>query len=1068
MAIQKTPININFAKGIETKTDPFQLPVGDFLSLVNTVFTKAGMLQKRNGYKQLADLPNTTYSYSTTFNGNLTAIGANLAAYSSGTNTWVTKGSIQPVVLDTLALIRNNTNQSTCDAWVTSSGLVCVAYTDQDPTDLSSSIYRYVIADAVTGQNLVAPTTLTATGAPKVFLLSNQFIVIYPNASALNFVAINISTLVPLPPVTISSLYTDGAPFDAIEANRSLYVTWSYGTTPAVKVAFIDTSLTVHTAISFTGHQASAMSATADLTGPTPVIWVSFFYGGDGSGYALAVDPSLTVILSPIAIITSAEVISITSVAQNSVCSFFYQNLNSYTYSAPTRTDFIEKNTIAIDGTVGTASVMLRSVGLGSKAFLLRGTTYMLCAYGSALQPTYFLSDENGNLCLKLAYSNGGGYYGALLPNAVVDNDTVNISYLFKDLIVPVNKDRLAPIADSTYSQTGINLATMTLTAVGLNTAEIGADLNLTGGFLWMYDGYTPVEQNFHVWPDDIEIEGSPAVGAMTVQEYFYCATYEWSDNQGNIFRSAPSIQLPFTILAFPSPFTANRTSGSPDLTGASSTVGLQVGQAITGTGIPTGTHIVSISGSTVTMSANATSGSATSTTVDGTAVTSAAVNVPTLRLTYKIANPVKIVVYRWSTAQQTFYQASSVTAPILNDPSVDFVTFVDSNADADILGNSILYTTGGVVENIGPPATAAVTLYKSRLFLVDSEDKNLLWFSKQVIEATPVEMSDLFTIYVAPTVSSEGSTGPMRALAALDDKLIIFKKDAIYYITGTGPDNTGANNDFSDPIFITSTVGCSNQNSIAFIPDGLMFQSDKGIWLLGRDLSTKYIGASVEAYNQYPILSAVSVPGTNQVRFTLSNGITLMYDYFYGQWGTFSGVPAVSSTLFQSLHTFINRFGAVFQESPGFYLDGSNPVLISFITSWINLAGLQGYERAYFFYLLGVFYSPHKLTLQVAYDYNSSPLQTTIISPENYNGAYGAAPGTYGSNSPYGGTAPLEQWRVFLQKQTCQSFQISLSESFDAFYGAPAGAGLTLSGINILCALKRGYRPIQSATTAG
>lgn len=68
-----------------------------------------------------------------------------------------------------------------------------------------------------------------------------------------------------------------------------------------------------------------------------------------------------------------------------------------------------------------------------------------------------------------------------------------------------------------------------------------------------------------------------------------------------------------------------------------------------------------------------------------------------------------------------------------------------------------------------------------------------------------------------------------MHRLICNDDKLIIFKPDAIYYVTGQGPDNTGGNNNFSDPIFITSTVGSSNDRSLTFIPAGIMFQSDKG-----------------------------------------------------------------------------------------------------------------------------------------------------------------------------------------------------------------------------------------------
>lgn len=301
-----------------------------------------------------------------------------------------------------------------------------------------------------------------------------------------------------------------------------------------------------------------------------------------------------------------------------------------------------------------------------------------------------------------------------------------------------------------------------------------------------------------------------------------------------------------------------------------------------------------------------------------------------------------------------------------------------------------------------------------------------------------------------------------------MDDKLIIFKRDALYYITGTGPDNTGAQNDFSEPNYITSTAGCTNQQSIVFTPQGLMFQSDKGIWLLGRDLSTSYIGAAVERYNNDTVVSAVNVPGTNQVRFTLDNGITLMYDYFFGQWGTFEGIPGISSTLYQNLHTYVNDLGAVYQETPGLYLDGTNPVVMRFKTGFMSLAGLQGFERAYWFYLLGTYITPHKLSVGVAYDYSQSISQVSVISPDNYTPVYGSEDGPYGSGDPYGGAPNVEQWRVFFQVQKCQSFQVTVSEVFDSSYGTIAGAGLTLSGLNLVVGTKKGYTPLKASRSVG
>ena len=326
-------------------------------------------------------------------------------------------------------------------------------------------------------------------------------------------------------------------------------------------------------------------------------------------------------------------------------------------------------------------------------------------------------------------------------------------------------------------------------------------------------------------------------------------------------------------------------------------------------------------------------------------------------------------------------------------------------------------------------------------------------------------------SIYIPPTTSTENATGPITALFPMDDKLIVFKENSILYIGGAGPDNTGANNQYTQPTFITGTVGCTNQQSIVLTPTGLMFQSNKGIWLLDRGLNTNYIGNPVEDFTLgNAVNSAVSVPATNQVRFTMSSGITLMYDYFYGQWGTFVGVPGVSSCIFQDLHTFINKYGKVYQEQVGQYLDGSNPVLMQFKTGPLRLGELQHYQRAFAFYLLGTYMSPHKLMLSMSYDYEVSPSQSVIISPTNYSTPYGSGPSQspYGQETPYGGGTNLELWRIFLQRQRCQAFAIELQEVFDPTFGAVAGAGLTLSGLNVVMGFKQQFRPQPAAHSVG
>ncbi len=1004
MALQKQSLNINFSQGLDLKTDPNQVQPGKFLVLENSIFTKGGLLQKRNGFAQLPSLPDTTYQYINTFNGNLTAIGPTLSAFSDAANDWIDKGSITPIQMETLSLIRSGSNQSQVDSVVASNGLVCTVYTNDSP----STSYRYVIADSVTGQNIVAPTVLvTPSESPRVFLLGNYFIILYSESANLNYIAIPIND--PSHPGTEINLINnysagmDALAFDGVVANNNLYVAYNGSDMGgAIRMTFLNSFLvrqTANTGVNIdNGQDADIISICADVSTPSPIIWTMAYLDSSNEAYVIAVDGSLTSVLTETKFNDTDTILNMTGTAQNQTISVFYEIENAYSYGTPLPTNYIKTVNVTQAAVVGSVTTLVRSVGLASKAFLMSGVSYMLTAYQSDYQPSYFLVNGDGDVAAKLAYSNGGGYLTQGLPSVTITDTLVQIPYLIKDLIVAANKSQNPSSNKPVFTQTGINLASFDFTTDGLVASEIGSNLNISGGLLWTYDGYQVVEQGFNVYPDNVIVTTATTGGSLANQTYYYAATYEWTDNQGNIHRSAPS---------------------------------LAVQQVTTGSGASTNT-----------------------------------VKIPTLRLTYKTANPVKIVIYRWSTAQQIYYQVTSLTSPVLNSTTVDNISFSDTFADSAIVGNSILYTTGGVVENISAPPTKVTTLFRSRLFLVDSEDQNLLWYSKQVIEGTPVEFSDLFTLFVAPTISAQGDTGPIRALSTMDDKLIIFKDNAIYYLTGNGPDNAGANNDFSEPVFITGTVGCSNQNSIVFIPQGLMFQSDKGIWLLGRDLSTTYIGAPVEDFNSSLVLSSLTIPGTNQARFTLNTGEVLMYDYFYAQWGTFTGVPSISSTLFEGLHTFINSYGACYQESLGAYLDGSNPVLVSFTTSWLNLSGLQGFERAYFFYLLGTYVTPHKLTVQIAYDYQSTAVQTSVITPDNYNGPYGNDP-IYGSGD-YGGNSTNMNWRVFLAKQKCESFQISVTESFDSSFGVPAGAGFTLSGIDLVIGMKGGWPRLQASRSVG
>lgn len=1102
MPLPKQPIPINFQMGQDTKTDPWQLMLGQFLRLVNMVFTVGKRLTKRFGFGYLTQLPEALEPVDfTTFQGGLVSIGNSAQGgtfdiLSTATEVFANPiqgaSNYQPLGLSIQTLIRSNANQIQCDTAVSSNGLKCVAWTEvfNTPNSLTNSIYyKYAVFDS-SGNNLIGPTALAGTsgtvaGSPRAFVLGGNFVIVFPVviAAVYHLQYITVSLANPgasgtSSTIDITNTLSSNLAWDGVVANSTLYLAWDSSAAAGIKMISINSAF-VTSAVSNPdpAHSATLVSVNADIFTPTaPIIWANYYSSGTSNGYALAVDGLLNPILAATSTITATTVLALTASSYNASSVVYFEVSNNYGYDAAIPSHYIATNTITQGGSTGTLTTFIRGMGLGSKAFLINGKSFVMATYQSPLQSTDFILGYTGPLIVgKLAYSKSSGYLSTDdtlglaqgLPSALVNGSIVSIAYLLVETIT---------LQTTTFSasQSGINLSQWDFDQKPTHV-EIADALHISGGQLWMYDGLNLVEHGFHLFPDSVE------------------ATYYAS-----------------------STITGDTTNGSKVINNVSSIAKIGLGVALSGTGIPPGAAVDSFTSTTITMSlpASATNAGVTITLSgsvaakpDGLTNTNAyfvqvlyewmdnqglihrsapsvplgvtttgagttgyiLVDIPTLRATLK--PNVKLVAYRWSVANQVYHQTTSVANPLLNSTSIDYVVFADISSDAQINSNSVIYTEGNaVLENIGAPATNLLAQFDGRLWLVPAETPNLPWFSQQVIPGTPVETSDLLTYFLAPTKAVGGDTGYVTAISEMDEKFVFFRSNgSILYTNGIGPSANGQNSQYSQPIAINSTVICTNP-VISIFPDGLVFQCDKGIWALRRNLCTDYIGAPMEAFNSQTLLSAQTIPDTTQVRFVMSGGTILMYDYYFSQWGIFQGPRARLSTLFQGLQTYVDSAGRIFQETPGTYLDGGNAVVMGFTTAWINPAGLEGYQRAYWLNFLGQYLSPHKLQVNLSYDYRANPLQSPMINPDNYASPYGSDP-LNGDSYTFGGTGgpsvgDIEQWRIFFTLQKCQSFQVTVQEIFDPSLGTAAGPGLNMSGLNLVVGMKKGYPVLRPALT--
>ncbi len=284
-----------------------------------------------------------------------------------------------------------------------------------------------------------------------------------------------------------------------------------------------------------------------------------------------------------------------------------------------------------------------------------------------------------------------------------------------------------------------------------------------------------------------------------------------------------------------------------------------------------------------------------------------------------------------------------------------------------------------------------------------------------------------------------------------MDGKLVVFKHSTIFEMTGEGPNNDGSQNDYGNgPVLITTDVGCTNANSVATTPVGIVFKSAKGIYLLDRSGGAQYIGGPVEAYNSKTITSANLISTINQVRFTTSEDTMLVYDYFAQQWSTFTGLAALDATNWNDSYVVLRTDGYALQETSGIWTDNGAFVKLNLTTSWLALAGIQNFQRVWRTLILGSYKGPHVINLQFGYDYN--PAFTQTASFDGY-AVVGSSP-TY---VPY-------QFRVHLTQQKCEAIRINIYDT----QSAPYNEGFDISSLNLEVGVKQAAYKLPPANTGG
>lgn len=375
-------------------------------------------------------------------------------------------------------------------------------------------------------------------------------------------------------------------------------------------------------------------------------------------------------------------------------------------------------------------------------------------------------------------------------------------------------------------------------------------------------------------------------------------------------------------------------------------------------------------------------------------------------------------VIYRTQHNGTTFYRCGEVLSP--------GTSFDDDTSDTDLSSREMLYTTGGVLQNDPAPIAKYSTSGGSRIFLAGLEVDEVA-FSKKYVVGESIAFSDLFRISLATGGALDRSK--VSGVGYMDGKLIIFRKRSIYVVQGDGPNELGQNDSFTAPEIVSGDVGCISHASIQNIPDGIMFQSDKGIWLLNRGLSLSYLGAGVDDAAKDLIVCSVVVDNDSEVRFYTETGKCLIYNYTMGQWST-SNMIAISADTLNGQVILTNGYAIKREEG---FKDVGLTYSMTVRTPWFKTMSIQGFARVWTAKILGKFKSAHKLRIRVYYDYNTASYDEYIREPKLADKQY--------------------QYEIHLKRQKCEAIQFEITDTDQS----GTCESMSLSGITLEAGVRKG-----------
>lgn len=988
MALERVAVAVPLGKGIDQKTDPHLVIPPNATRLENWLLDKLGALRKRNGYDAFTAPGNGVRNYFFDHQGALAAISKRgTYLFSEVRNAWrhVTGLGASPTNFRARSLTRSTEALNNFDVAIVGDFIV-TTWAGEDLT-------QYYQVQELVSEALVVPptsfaTTVAAQSAKVVGMGGRYAVFLYVASGGTNLTqrTLDTQTMTLSSPTNLKTLGTTPR-FDISVGNTldgsatiAAMITSDATETRVYDVRISGGAATINAQLgSLTGDYLGSVAVAAYYDARV-TRWFFLAFAGGASAFVFSTADFVSA-TSANDILTTSDynndarmAIAIGSQSNHLVAAIGYVNDDGGYF---TRFQRIENSIInKVSGEIAVPNVALASTGAQLSGSL--STVFGLSMeYGNAFLGTNSTWKEPG--CLLASPYNGAGAWLSSNRLHVHGRYFGDLAWKRGDSNRQLGKlvctSERAILVQTVRTAGNVDNTVFSggnilyvSTAPNTLTFDRANGLTIHNGGVVCAFDGTTSFENAIHTSPKKPTVSIAASGGVPAGTYQYCVVYQFTDTAGNIHRSAPSPASAEYVHAGGKD--VNVDYYLPPPTSISEFYGKELQVSLWRSGDPDGTP-------------------------DG-----------------------------------NFYLAAidSVTA---HPTAAHLGRITDSNT-GDLVGNEALYTNGGVLENLAPPALRHLRVAKDRVIGISAEARNVAVFSKTLQPGVAPEFSGE---NLSVTFPDDG--GELTAIAVPDDKIVVFAERGAYYFFGDGPNNTLTEGGFFTPIPIRGSVGCVNPASVIETPMGVLFQSERGIHLLDVKGMFHYIGAAVEdEVNSSTIRKAVLLPEKGQVRY-ITSAHTLVYDFTADAWAVFKyGADgdqiAEDAILWNGHYTWFDSTYAPCRESND-YLDGTEDYTTVYESPWLTPDGvLAGFHRFWRLFVSGRYAGGGSITVEVGYDRETTyPTSRTWTEAELLS---------------LTATRPLEL-EVHIDRQKASAIRFRITHSFDTAAGV---AGLTLTGITL------------------